>query len=178
MLKLMRRCFIRDTRGGSALEIALAGSLCTFAFLWMMEFCFTLYCQNILANAAREGVQYAITHGTMAQTATDSGSGPTTSDVSGTYIAEATEAWFAQSSLKSSLPSLTVCPAWWAPGWSGGGFPPSRCYPNSFEYTGTASSASPGTSVSVQVTWPYQPYIKLPWIPATLSYTATGTVVY
>jgi hypothetical protein len=30
----------------------------------------------------------------------------------------------------------------------------------------------------VTVTWPYQPYLHLPWIPATLYYNATGSVVY
>jgi len=175
MKKLFRKCFIRETRGQAVLETALAGLICIIAFLWIMEWGMCMYCQSILAQAAISGVQYATMHGETAQTNTGHGSGPGTSDSDGSgSVVPYVKAWMAQSALKGSVAQIQVCADWWPSGSSAGGFGNTPCTTGG----GTAGDAKPGTFVTVQVYWPYQSYIRLPFTPATLSYTATGTIIY
>lgn len=175
MLKLLRKRFIRDERGQALVEATLAGLICISAFFWILEWGMCMYCQSILSQAAKVGVQYAATHGSMAYQNTGVGSGRGTNDPTGaTYIVPAVEASMGQSALKGSVASMQVCVAWWNPGEKAGGNGNTPCSTGG----GDAPSPSPGTVVTVQVYWPYQPYVQLPFISPTLSYTATGTVVY
>lgn len=179
MFRSVLKRLLHETLGAALVESALGAAICILAFLWMMEFAMCMYDQTILQDAAQEGVMYAVTHGAAAYKNSGHGSGPGTSDPTGANsVIPATEAWFAQSALKSSLPNLSVCVRWWAPGTVVGGYAPSECSGNSASYSSSWGNAEPGTVVTVQVSWPYKPYIKLPWVPATLSYTSTGAVVY
>ena len=174
MTKLFRKQFIRDTRGQALVESAIAIVICLSAFLWIMEWGMCMYCQSVLSQAAMNGLDYATTHGAIADQNTGSGSGPGTCDPPGSNVVSDVEAWMGQSALKASVASMQVCAKWWTAGSEAGGYGNAPCTTGG----GTAESAAPGTVVTVQAYWTYQPYIHLPFIPPTLSYTATGTVVY
>jgi Flp pilus assembly protein TadG len=175
MSMLFSKRFIRDERGQAVVEATLAGLICISAFFWIMEWGMCMYCQSILSQAAMNGLQYATSHGTMAFQNSGNGSGPGTNDPTGSQnVVPAVEAWMGQSALKGSVASMQVCPAWWSAGSAAGGAGNASCSAGG----GNAANANPGTVVTVQVFWPYQPYVRLPFISPTLSYTATGTVVY
>jgi Flp pilus assembly protein TadG len=175
MSKLFRKRFIRDTRGQAVVEATLAALITISAFYWIMEWGMCMYCQSILSQAAMSGLQYATSHGAMAYQNTGNGSGPGTNDPTGSQtVVPAVQAWMGQSALKGSVASMQVCSAWWSAGSAVGGSGNTPCSAGS----GNASNANPGTVVTVQVYWTYQPYVRLPFVPPTLSYTATGTVVY
>jgi hypothetical protein len=176
--------FFKDKRGQTLVEGAFGAAICILAFLWMGEWCMCMYDQTILQDAAQEGVRFAIVHGQIAYQNSGHGSGPGTDDPSGqNTIARYVVAWFAQSALKSGIVNFAVCPAWWAPGTRINAFPPDACAKDKngnvhASYSSSWTNASPGTVVTVQVSWQYQPYIRLPWIPPTLTYTAVGAVAY
>jgi Flp pilus assembly protein TadG len=157
----MRRIadFIGDSRGDLLVEFAISVTVAVPVMLWVMELCFCLYCNSVLQSAARHGVQYAITHGSTSPSA---GSGPGTADPAGDNVKTQVTQVMLASSLKGqhALASMQVNPCWGPSGGCGAG------------------SADPGVPVSVQVRWPYQPYIQLPWIPATIQSTATGVIQY
>lgn len=184
MLRCARR-LICETKGAVMVETALAFGLCFFMLIWMGEFCFTLYCQSILQQAAVAGAEYASTHGAIANKMSGGGSGFGLADPSGDNIANVVAASMAQFALKRSLPKFSVCPVWWINGSERGGFSPSQCSPsgNSLSpYLGVAHygspvRANPGSVVTVQAVWTYVPYIPVPW-STTLSYTATAVVVW
>jgi hypothetical protein len=148
--------FFRGTEASLMVEFAVSVSIAMAVFLWVFEFCFSLYCGSVLGGAARQGVRYAITHGSSCDKYTGTGSGPGTSDPEGLKVKTAVTRAMSASALKSqqALAGMQVTSAW------------------------SGSNSDPGTPVSVTVTWPYQPYLHLPWIPATLHYNATGSVVY
>jgi hypothetical protein len=54
----------RKQRGQSLVEFALTILFIFLLFVGMLEMIFLLYAYNTLANAAKEGVRYAIVHGT------------------------------------------------------------------------------------------------------------------
>ncbi len=175
MLKLFRKRFMRDERGQALVEATLAALICISAFFWIMEWGMCMYCQSVLSQAAMSGIQYATTHGGRAYQNTGNGSGPGTNDPTGSQnVVPAVEAMMGQSALKRTVATMQVCSAWWSAGSAVGGFGNTPCAAGS----GNAANANPGTIVTVQVYWSYQPYLRLPFISPTLSYTATGTVLY
>jgi hypothetical protein len=178
------KAFASDTNGNAMVETALAFSICFFMLVWLMEFCFSLYCQSVMSQAAKIGLQYATMHGASSDKMVGNGSGPGLTDPTGANIAKIVAASMAQSALKQSLPGFAVCPAWWSSGTTQGGFSSSQCnsvitgssFLGSSSYTGQGD-AQPGNIVTVQVVWTYHPYISVPWT-TTYSYTATGVVTY
>jgi hypothetical protein len=182
MPRFLRRVFL-ETKGNAMVETAIAFAACFFSFIWLMEFCFSLYCGSVLSQAARVALQYATVHGTTSDGIAGMGSGPGSSgDPSGINIVSVAAAAMAQSALKQSLPGLRVCPAWWTSGSAQGGFSPSQCPAGGSGNLGNASykgtgNANPGSIVTVQVVWTYNPYLPVPW-STTYTYTASGVITY
>jgi TadE-like protein len=193
VLKFLKK-FVHDKNGAVMVESAIAMSLCLLAIIWMMEFGISLYDQSALSQAAKDGVLYATVHGTSANAncvASGIGScgigpplptGPAMLDSSGTStLVPLVNAAMAQFALKKSVTSMKVCPTWWAVDQfvSAQVYNPAACLSSgNASYTGTADSARPGATVSIQVVWQYVPYVPVPWTTPTYSYTATGVVTY
>ena len=69
-------------RGQAAVEFALVILFVIFLFLGMLEMIFLMYTYNALTGSAKEGVRYAIVHGSGNTTP----SGPGTSDPKGNQV--------------------------------------------------------------------------------------------
>src|SRR6266403_88319 len=54
----------REQRGQALVEFALTILFIFLLFIGMLEMIFLMYAYNTIANAAKEGVRYAIVHGT------------------------------------------------------------------------------------------------------------------
>ncbi len=54
----------REQRGQAQIEFLLTFLTIMFVIFWMWEFVMVAYTMNVLSDAAKEGVRYAIVHGT------------------------------------------------------------------------------------------------------------------
>jgi Flp pilus assembly pilin Flp len=64
VFSLVRRGFVRDERGGAMVEFALVASLVFIPIVFgIIEFGRSVWAKNMVTTAAREGVRYAIVHG-------------------------------------------------------------------------------------------------------------------
>jgi hypothetical protein len=177
----VRALMVKDESGQAMVEWALVFPVCFVAFIALFEFGFMLYANAQLSSVAKNCVNYAVVHGQAADAANPgSGCGPgTNGGLNCSAIVDLVKAQLAQYGINGSSSAATVCGAWWSnpTDIKAADFLPSAC-PNNFTYQGSADIAKPGSMVSVQVVWNYQPFTQFVPISIPLSYTATGAVVY
>lgn len=136
--------------GSLLIETALSLLLIMPMVFWLFEMCMMTYTYSVLGDAARQGVRYAVVHGT------DSGncSGPSIgcADASGANVVAVVDSAAALSF--HDLTDMTV----------------QVTYPD--------LASTPQSRVDVTVDYTYVPYFKLPWVlhPAELS--AEGRISY
>jgi Flp pilus assembly protein TadG len=140
---------MRGNRGSAMIEVAVSMLVAVPLLMWAFEFAMCCYTASVLQYAAREGVQFAIAHGSESS----NGSGPGTSDPGGTNV-QAVVKQIANSASLHNMTGLTVTTSW------------------------ESDAATPGSPVSVKVSWQYDPYIRLPWIEPTIKGTASAVVNY
>jgi Flp pilus assembly protein TadG len=137
--------------GSMLIEFALSvWTLFLLTFL-IFEFCMTIYTYSVLNNAAREGVRYAIAHGTD----NASCSGPSTgcSDSTGVNVTNVVKG-YAKVSFHD-LTGMTVTPSW------------------------PDGTSTPSSRVIVTINYPYVPYLNVPGFNApTMQATAEGRIVF
>lgn len=131
------------------IETALSVLVVVFVMFWMWELIMALYTYSVLSDAAKEGVRYAIVHGT----GNSSCDGPSTGCDSTAANTVAKIRDYAGYSLHD-ISAITI----------------SVTYPD--------SSSAAGNRVKVAVSYLYVPYINLPWGVPTLKTGATGRIVY
>lgn len=141
---------------------ALVEFLFTIVFIFLvivafLELIMMMYTYNVLADSAKEGVRYAIVHGTGSTLC--SGPGTTVSvppitcpDASGTNVVSAVTG-YAKYSLHDTS-AMTVTPTYM-----------------------DASSAAPNR-VRVTVSYPYQPFFGLGWPTITVNAAAQGRIMF
>lgn len=136
----------RKQRGASQVEFVVSFLVVVFLVFWMFELIMVMYTYSTLTDAAKEGVRYAIVHGSR----NGNGSGPGTSDPGAANV-QGVVTTFANISLHDvSAMTVTVT------------------YPD-----GDAISPS---RVIVNVSYPYVPYITLPWTVPTINASAAGRI--
>ena len=141
---------IRSEEGSLVVETALSLLVVIPMILWMFEMCMLTYTYSVLGDAARQGVRYAIVHGT------DSGncSGPSSgcADSSGANVKSVVTA--AAASSFHDLTEMTV----------------QVSYPD--------LASNPPARVNVTINYTYVPYIKLPGIANSVQLSAQGRIIY
>ena len=145
----------RSSRGQASVEFALTIVFVMVIILGAIEMIMLIYTYSVLADAAKEGVRYAIVHGTGVGDSNCSGPGSTKvtcTDSSGTNVQNAVLAYTAMSFHDTS--SMTITPS----------------YPDS-------SSAAP-SRVRVDVAYPYLPFFGLGWPSVTVNATAEGRIAF
>ena len=151
----MRRTAIQiaaeEDSGSALLEFSLSVWMLLLVTFLIFEFCMTVYTYSVLGNAAREGVRYAVVHGT------DSGScsGPSSGcgDASGRNITAVVNGYAAVSF--HDISGMTVTPSW------------------------PDNSSTPSSRVLVTISYPYVPYFQLPGFSApSMKVTAEGRIVF
>lgn len=117
----------------------------------IFEFCMAVYTYSVLSNAAREGIRYAIVHGTNSGAC----SGPSAGcgDPSGANVTASVRS-YAKLTFHD-ISGMTVTPSW------------------------PDGKATPSSRVVVAVTYPYVAYLTLPgFTPPAMQVTAEGRVVF
>jgi Flp pilus assembly protein TadG len=142
---------IAEPCGSILIEFALSvWTLLLLTFL-IFEFCMTIYTFSVLSNAAREGVRYAIVHGTDSSSCSGPSSG--CGDTTGGNIKTVVTGYAAVSF--HNLAGMTVTPSW------------------------PDGSSTPASRVKVTINYPYVAYLNLPGFnPPTMQITAEGRIVY
>ena len=140
----------RGEGGSMLLEFCLSiWTLLLLTFL-IFEFCMTVYTYSVLGDAAREGIRYAVVHGT------DNGacSGPSSGcDSTGSSVTAVVNSYAAVSF--HDISGMTVTPTW------------------------PDGTATPSSRVIVTIRYPYIPYLQIPGFdPPTMNMTAEGRIVF
>ena len=142
---------VRDQHGSMLLEFSLSVWLLFLVTFLIFEFCMTIYTCSVLGNAAREGVRYAIVHGTDSSSCSGPSSG--CSDSSGGNIQAVVNSYASISF--HDLTHMTVTPSW------------------------PDGASTPSSRVLVTISYPYVPYLSLPGFSApSMNVTAEGRIVY
>jgi Flp pilus assembly protein TadG len=133
------------------IEFSLSIWLLFLMTFLIFEFCMSVYTYSVLGDAAREGVRYAIVHGTDSTTC----SGPSTGcgDSTGSNVISVVKSYATISF--HDVSGMTVTPSW----------PDGSCAPSS--------------RVIVTISYPYVAYLILPGFNSpTMQVTAEGRVVF
>jgi hypothetical protein len=141
----------RDESGAVQVESALSYVLIFTCMLGIMEFCMMVYTYSVYADAARDGVRYAVMHGVDSTNC----SGPSTGcgDTSGVNVVNEVNTYAAN--YAASISGMKVAVSY--PD-SGGSTPPSR--------------------VIVTITYTYAPMFNLPGFHQAFHISAQGRVLY
>jgi hypothetical protein len=138
-------------------EFVLTALFLILFIIGIVELLFFIYTYNVLADSAKEGVRYAIVHGTGNTTCSGPGSSTsvppiTCSDASASNVITAVTNYAGVS--MHSTAAMTITPT----------------YPDS-------SSKAP-SRVRVVVTYNYQPFFGLGWPTVTVNAAAEGRITY
>jgi Flp pilus assembly protein TadG len=153
-------------RGSTLVEFSISVFLLLMIMFGVIELQRMLFVYNTIADSARAGVRYAIVHGFYASPA----SGPANND---TNVINVVKTFAGASLLDTSKLGSGACPI---PA-SGG-----ICvkYAPSLGSTGTTATNTPGSLVTVSVSYPYDPFVG--WFSSllgvNLTATSQGAVVY
>ena len=150
----------RQREGGQALvEFALMVVFLMLLIVGFLELIMLGYTYNVLADSAKEGVRYAIVHGTDLDSAHCSGPGTTATtpprtcaDTSGTNV-QAAVTKYARYSLHNTA-AMTITPTY------------------------VDGSSAPPNRIRVVVTYPYQPFFGLGWPTVTVRAAAEGRIMF
>jgi len=145
----MRSVCKRDD-GSLVVETALALVLVVPMVFWLFELCMLVYTYSVLGDAARQGVRYAIVHGT--DNANCSGPSSGCADSTGANVSTVVNQAAAYSF--HNLSNMTV----------------QVTYPD--------DSSTPLSRIAVAIEYNYVPYIQLPGIATKLQLQAQGRIVY
>ena len=145
------RGLFRDELGSMLIEFALSVWTLFLVTLLIFEFCMTVYTYSVLGNAAREGVRYAVVHGS--DSATCSGPGSGCGDTLGGNVTAVVKGYTAVTF--HDMSAMTVTPSW------------------------PDGSSTPASRVMVTISYPYVAYLTLPgFSPPTMQVTAEGRIVF
>lgn len=145
------RRVVRGETGSMLIEFSLSIWVVFLVTFLIFEFCMTIYTYSVLSNAAREGVRYAIVHGTDSSLC----SGPSTgcSDSTGSNVTSQVNNYASVSF--HDLSAMTVTPSW------------------------PDGASTPNSRVLVTISYSYIPYLTLPGFTAPqMQITAEGRIVY
>jgi Flp pilus assembly protein TadG len=145
----------RGSKGQAQVEFALTVVFVMVLVLGCIEMMVLIYTYSVLADAAKEGVRYAVVHGTGVGTANCSGpggGGVTCTDSTAANVVTTVTNYTSVSFHDSS--AMTITPT----------------YPDT-------SSVAPNR-VRVTVSYPYQAIFGLGWPTVTLNAAAEGRIVF
>lgn len=145
----------RGVKGQAQVEFALTVVFVMILIIASLEMIVLIYTYSVLADAAKEGVRYAIVHGTGVGASTCSGPGGSGVSCADSSAANVTAVVTKYTSLSfHNSAAMTVTPT----------------YPD-------GSSVAPNR-IRVTVAYPYQPIFGLGWPTVTVNAAAEGRIVF
>lgn len=145
------RSRLQREEGQAQVEFALSIMVVLLVVFFSWELLMAMYTASVMANAAKEGVRYAIVHGSNSTLCSGpNASNPCANDPSGAEVVNTVKDYAKASLHDVSAISVTVT------------------YPD--------GTNEPPSRVAVTVTYSYVPYINLPFTP-TMTTKAAGRIV-
>ena len=141
---------VRAEEGSLLVETALSLLIVIPMVFWMFEMCMLTYTYSVLGDAARQGVRYAIVHGTDSGNCSGPSSGCADSSAANVKSVVTTAAGFSFHDLSKMTVQVT--------------------YPD--------LASNPPSRVNVTINYTYVPYIKLPGIANSVQLSAQGRIIY
>lgn len=141
----------RRRHGQATLETLLSLLVAFSLVFWLFELCMFTYTCSVLNDAAQEGVRYAIVHGVDSTLCSGPDAACTNQSPYSNVQAVVTAA--ASASLHN-LSAMTVT------------------------VTYTNGTAAPGNPVAVKVAYTYVPYLNLPGLANSLTFTSQGQILF
>lgn len=148
--KNRRRAFRGGATGAVQIEFILSLLTILFVMFWTWELVMAVYTYNVLSDAAKEGVRYAIVHGSN-NTNCSGPNVPACPDPTGGNVVNVVQTYASLAFHDLSAMVITVT------------------YPD-----GTVAAPS---RVRVTVSYNFVPYLNLPWVPPLLNSAAEGRIV-
>ena len=147
----MRR-LMQAQRGQAMVETAIAMLVIVPMIIWLLEMTSYFYTVAVFQYASRQGVQYAMTHGSDAAGTTQGCVGPASGcDATGAAVKSLVANLSGSSGHKLTTSNVTA--TWGATG-------------------------SPGDTVTVTVNYTYKSIFPIKWTPSTIQGQASGNLVY
>jgi Flp pilus assembly protein TadG len=146
----LRIGLIHSEEGSLVVETALSLLLVIPMVFWMFEMCMLTYTYSVLGDAARQGVRYAIVHGTDSGNCSGPSSGCADSSAANVKSVVTAAAAFSFHDLSKMTVQVT--------------------YPD--------LASNPPSRVNVTINYTYVPYIKLPGIANSAQLSAQGRIIY
>ena len=140
------RCAGSDDAGQAQVEFILSIVFLLVLIFGMFEITMLIYTYNVLADSAKEGVRYAIVHGS----GNSNGSGPGCSDASGANVQTVVENYAKYSF--HDISGMTVTPSY------------------------LDSSCGAPSRVQVTVSYPFKPLLNLGWPTVTVNAASEGRI--
>lgn len=141
---------VRSEEGSLVVETTLSLLVVIPMVFWMFEMCMLTYTYSVLGDAARQGVRYAIVHGTDSGNCSGPSSGCADSAATNVKSVVTTAAAFSFHDLTKMTVQVT--------------------YPD--------LASNPPSRVNVTINYTYVPYIKLPGIANSVQLSAQGRIIY
>ncbi len=155
-MSMSRQCQCKKlaskSRGQAQIEFVLSILFVMLFTFGMLEMVLLVYTYNVLADSAKEGVRYAIVHGTDSAACNNPGGGGVSCRQLWRDVT-ATVQQYAQYSFHSTS-SMTIAVT----------------YPD--------SSSAPPSRVQVHISYPYQPFFGLGWPTVTVNAAAAGRITF
>jgi Flp pilus assembly protein TadG len=149
----------RLQRGQSSVEFALTIIFIVVLLVSMLELTMFVYTYSVLADAAKEGVRYAIVHGSSGTDSSGPASGTASITPWPTCNTQATGSLLStvQTYAAASLHSTVTMHIY-------------ACYPD--------GNNKPGSAVQVSVNYPYQPLFGLSWPKVNVHANSAGRIMF
>jgi Flp pilus assembly protein TadG len=138
-------------RGAAQVEFILSILVMIFVMFWLFEMGMLVYTYTVIAASAKEGVRYAIVHGSKSGSPNGPGNDAAVKSAALEY---------AKLSLHD-VSAITITPN----------------YPDENSVTGDPGN-NPQERVVVTVSYQYIPYIKLPFFSPDITATSQGRIVF
>jgi hypothetical protein len=151
-VKAIRRSLIKGEAGQAVVEFALTLLFLVIFLMSFLEMVVLLYTFSVLADSAKEGVRYAVVHGSLSSACSGPGDTGVTCDATAAGVVSAVTNYAGAS--MHGTGAMTITPT----------------YPD--------SSSKPSSRVRVVVAYPYQPFFGLGWPTVTVHAAAEGRIMF
>jgi hypothetical protein len=153
-MRRTKKAILPDDRGQSTVEFALTIVFVMVTVFWALELLMFIYTYTVMADAAKEGVRYAVVHGcSIAPNCSGTCASPSLActDTTGANVVTQVKTY-----AKFCFHDIS-------------GINVSVNYPD--------SSAATPSRVQVIIHYPFKPYFSLGWGPPTINAAAEGRII-
>ena len=142
-------CLINEDHGAAIIEMAISYMLGLTMLLGILEFCMMAYTFAAASEATRDGLHFALIHGSNSASC----SGPTSGcDSTAAAVSADITTFLAKFSTQATSPIIAIS------------------YPD--------SSSAPPSLVTITTTYTYRPLLGVPGFTRTFHTTAQGRILY